>query len=249
MDDAIYYRRPRKLGDPPNRSWFRQYKFSRTCAISDLVMAGNRCLADRASRSAPWVELVPTPVDLAAYEGSPAERAPKTMVWIGLPENLPYLELVRDVLGRLAASDANIELRVVSAEFPDWPEVPIDKVPWSGPTESSSLSSAGIGIMPLTDDEWTHGKCAFKLLQYMAAALPCIGSAVGANLEVVQDGKTGFLASDSSEWDAALQTLLSDPDRACEMGLAGRERVRKHYDIRVVSAHAADLVEKLVAQL
>lgn len=246
VDDAIYYRRPRKLGDPPNRSWFRQYKFSRTCAISDLVMAGNQCLAGRANRSAPWVEIVPTPVDLAAYESSPAERAPKTTVWIGLPENLPYLELIRDVLGRLAAREADFELRAVSAEFPDWPEVPIDEVPWSGATEISSLSSAGIGIMPLTDDEWTHGKCAFKLLQYMAAGLPCIGSAVGANLEVVQEGKTGFLAADSAEWDAALQTLLGDPDRAHKMGLAGRERARKHYDIRVVSAHAADLVERLV---
>ena len=111
------------------------------------------------------------------------------------------------------------------------------------------MSSAGIGIMPLTDDEWTHGKCAFKLLQYMAARLPCVGSAVGANLEVVQHGQTGFLASDPTEWASALRELLSDPGRASEMGRAGRERVREHYDIRVVSAHAADLVEELTGRL
>lgn len=249
VDDAIYYRRPRTLGEPPDKSRFRQYKFSRTSAISDLVMAGNDCLAARARRSAEWVEIVPTPVDLAPYEASPATWTPTTLVWIGLPENLPYLELVRDVLAELAAEQQDLTLRVVSAEFPDWPEVPIEKVPWSSGTEADSLCSAGIGIMPLTDDEWTRGKCAFKLLQYMAAGLPCVGSAVGANLEVVVNEQTGFLASDRAEWARTLRTLLEDPGTAADMGSEGRERVRRLYDIRVVSAHAADLVEKLVGNL
>lgn len=249
VDDAIYYRRPRKLGDPPDKAWFRQYKFSRTCAISDLVMAGNERLAERAGRWAPWVEIVPTPVDLAPYEALSAKRDPATLVWIGLPENLPYLELVREVIGQLATERRDMKLRVVSAEFPDWDNVPVEERQWSAQTEAASLCSAGIGIMPLTDDAWTHGKCAFKLIQYMAASLPCVGSAVGANLEVVEQGRTGFLAANPAEWATALRTLLDDPDRASEMGCAGRERVRDRYDIRVVSAHAADLVEQLVGDL
>lgn len=249
VDDAIYFRRPRRLGAPPDKSWFRQYKFARTCAISDLVMAGNDCLAERARRSSRWVEVVPTPVDLASYESSPASRDPKTLVWIGLPENLPYLELVRGVLAELAKEEPGLKLRVVSAQFPDWSEIPIEAIPWSAATEASSLSSAGIGIMPLTDDEWTHGKCAFKLLQYMAAGLPCVGSAVGANLEVVRQGHTGFLAADPGEWKAALRTLISEPAKASEMGQEGRARVRQRYDTRVVSEHAADLVEKLADKL
>ncbi len=246
VDDAIYYRRPRQLGEPPDKSWFRQYKFARTCAISDLVLAGNDCLAERAKRSARRVEIVPTPVDLAPYEALESRRSPATLVWIGLPENLPYLELIRDALRQLASEREGLVLRVVSAEFPDWPEIPIEPVRWSAATEAESLVSAGIGLMPLTDDEWTHGKCAFKLLQYMAAALPCVGSAVGANLEVVQPGRTGFLAADSDEWADSLRQLLADQEAAEAMGIAGRERIRRHYDIRVVSTHAADLVESLV---
>ena len=246
VDDAIYFRRPRKLGEAPDKSWFRQYKFARTCAISDLVMAGNENLANRARRSARWVEIVPTPVDLVPYETAAAERTPDTLVWIGLPENLPYLELVRSVIEDLAADHPDLKLRVVSAEFPDWPGVPIERVQWSAPGEAADLGAAGIGIMPLTDDEWTHGKCAFKLLQYMAAGLPCVGSAVGANLDVVLDGRTGFLADDANAWSTALRTLLEDSAKAAEMGRAGRERVRSHYDIRVVSHHAADLLERAV---
>jgi glycosyltransferase involved in cell wall biosynthesis len=247
VDDAIYYRRPRQLGQAPDKSWFRQYKFARTCAISDVVMAGNQCLAERASRSARRVEILPTPVDLATYEALDVERTPKTVVWIGLPENLPYLELVRNVLAKLSRDDPDLTLRVVSGEFPDWPEVTIERVPWSSTSEASDLATAGIGIMPLTDDEWTHGKCAFKLLQYMAAALPCVGSAVGANLEVVEDGRTGFLAGDTAAWTTGLSTLLGEPARATAMGKAGRERVRDHYDTRIVSSRAADLIESVAA--
>jgi glycosyltransferase involved in cell wall biosynthesis len=245
VDDAIYYRRPRQLGEAPDKSWFRPYKFARTCAISDLVMAGNRCLADRAGRSTERVEIVPTPVDLSQYEALYVERSPHTLVWIGLPENLPYLELVRGVIGRLADDYPDLVLRVVSAEFPNWPEVKIEQARWSSASEATDLATAGIGIMPLTDDEWTHGKCAFKLLQYMAAALPCVGSAVGANLEVVDEGRTGFLAADPAAWSAALSRLLSDRHRASAMGRAGRDRVRKHYDTRVVSSRAADLIEEV----
>ena len=247
VDDAIYYRRPRQLGQKPDKSWFRQYKFARTCAISDLVMAGNQCLADRAARSTQWVEIVPTPVDLSVYEDLQVRQSPETLVWIGLPENLPYLELVRDTISRLNRDHHALTLRVVSAEFPDWPEVTIEKTPWSAETEATDLATAGIGLMPLTDDEWTHGKCAFKLLQYMAAALPCVGSAVGANLEVVVEGQTGFLAAEPAAWASSLETLLADPARAATMGQAGRDRVRSHYDTRIVSSHAADLLEKLVA--
>jgi len=247
VDDAIYYRRPRQLGQAPDKSRFRQYKFARTCAISDLVMAGNQCLADRAARSTRWVEIVPTPVDLSTYETLQVERNPETLVWIGLPENLPYLELARDNIARLSRDHPDLTLRVVSGEFPDWPEVKIEKVPWSAASEASHLATAGIGIMPLTDDEWSHGKCAFKLIQYMAAALPCVGSAVGANLEVVVEGQTGFLAADSAAWTSGLGTLLNEPERAASMGRSGRDRVRTHYDTRVVSSQAADLLEEVVA--
>ena len=248
VDDAIFYRRPRQLGQQPDRSWFRQYKFSRTCAIADLVRAGTRYLAERARRSAARVEIAPTPVDLTAYESIPGRRRPTTLVWIGLPENLVYLELVRPAIERLAVRRSDLRLRIVSAEFPDWTEIPIERVQWSAESEPADLLSAGIGIMPLADDGWTRGKCAFKLIQYMAAALPCVGSAVGANLEVVLDGRTGYLARSTEDWYRSLERLVEEPGPAREMGLAGRERVRAFYDTRVVSGQVAETIEEIVAR-
>jgi glycosyltransferase involved in cell wall biosynthesis len=244
VDDAIYFHKPRRLGEEPDRSWLRQYKFARTCRAADLVIAGNRTLASVAARSTSRVEIVPTPVDLDNYErAASSPRAAHTLVWIGLPENLVYLEIVRPVLSRLAQRYPLMRLRVVSSDFPDWPGIPIERVSWSQATESQSLLSAGIGIMPLTDDDWTRGKCAFKLLQYMAAGLPCVGSNVGANRDVVVEGLTGFLASTAAHWERALGSLLDDAALAARMGEAGRERVRQHYDRRIVARRVADLIE------
>ncbi|MGH8311311.1 MAG: glycosyltransferase, partial [Steroidobacteraceae bacterium] len=82
-------------------------------------------------------------------------------------------------------------------------------------------------------------------LQYMAAGLPCVGSAVGANRDVVVEGVTGFLARSATDWERALRSLLDDASLAARMGESGRERVRQHYDRRVVARHVADLIEGL----
>ena len=95
---------------------------------------------------------------------------------------------------------------MICSEFPDWTEVNIEEVAWSSATEAHSLAGAHIGIMPLTDDAWARGKCAFKLLQYMAAALPCVASPVGANKEAVLDGITAFTRANVDEWERSLKS-------------------------------------------
>jgi glycosyltransferase involved in cell wall biosynthesis len=247
VDDAIYFRRPRRLGHPPDRSWFRQYKFGRTCALADLVIVCNRMIRSHAERTAHRVEISPTPVDLASYERCRSERKEaRTLVWIGLPENLVYLDLIRPVLARLAKHYPDLRLRVVSSRFPDWQDVAVEGVQWSQAAEVPSLATAGIGIMPLTDDDWTRGKCAFKLLQCMAAGLPCVASAVGANVDAVEHGVNGFLAAGSDDWESALRTLLDDPERAARLGEAGRRTIRERFDVPVVIPRVADLIEGVV---
>lgn len=247
VDDAVYTSRREDTLGTTDPSRLRVRKFERTCAVADMVLVCNPNLARAAGRTAHRVEIVPTPVDVDAFDrDATTTRDPSVVVWIGLPENLVYLELVRGVLARLAAAFPGLRLRVISSHFPDWPEVPIERVGWSEEREIEGLRTAGIGIMPLSDDEWTRGKCAFKLIQYMAAGLPCVASPVGANLEAMEDGVTGFLAADQAAWESALTDLLADPRRAAAMGEAGRHRARRLYDRRVVAARAADLVAGIV---
>jgi glycosyltransferase involved in cell wall biosynthesis len=248
IDDAIYLRRPRAPGLPPGDSWWRRHKFASTCSASDLVIAGNETLAKAAAMHSKRVEIVPTPVNLRSYRIAEIDPArPPTLVWVGRPENLDYLEMIRPSLVKLARRWPNLRLRIVCSEFPPWHDVNIERVLWSPENEIEALATADVGLMPLADDEWTRGKCAFKLLQYAAAGLCCVASNVGANRKAVVHGASGFLADTPDDWENALATLLASPDLRTAFGRRGRKHIEACYDATVVSRRTAGLLADLAA--
>jgi glycosyltransferase involved in cell wall biosynthesis len=248
VDDAIYVRKPRRLGEAPDDSPWRKIKFAATCRWVDMVAAGNDVLAGVARVSAPAVTILPTSIDTAAYQPTTATAAdPPTVVWIGSPENLVYLEMIRPALGRLTGRYPTLKMRVICSRFPDWSEVSIERIAWSSATEAKALATAHIGVMPLTDDEWARGKCAFKLLQYMAAALPCVASPVGANTEAVIDGFNGFHARTVDEWERHLDALIRSPELRARFGASGRAHVESRYAMRTYQARYLELLQRLAA--
>ena len=248
VDDAIYVRKPRRLGELPDESAWRKRKFAATCRWVDAVAAGNDVLAGVARATAKEIVVLPTSIDTACYEttfAAPGE-AP-TIAWIGSPENLIYLDMIRPALARLTKRHPTLKMRVICSEFPDWNDVYVERVPWSSATEAHSLAGAHMGVMPLTDDAWSRGKCAFKLLQYMAAALPCVASPVGANTEAVLDGINGFHAGDVDAWEASLEKLILSPELRAKFGAKGRQHVEQRYALSSYRANYMNLLTRLAA--
>jgi glycosyltransferase involved in cell wall biosynthesis len=93
--------------------------------------------------------------------------------------------------------------------------------------------------MPLDNDAWSYGKCAYKLLQFMAAGKPVVASAVGANVEVVQHGDNGLLVNSTAEWISALAVLAADADLRERMGKAGRRTVELKYSLDKIAPEIA----------
>ena len=248
VDDAIYVRKPRRLGLPADDSPWRRRKFAATCRWVDVVACGNEVLAEVARTAARDLRILPTSIDASAYMPTTATQDdPPTIAWIGSPENLVYLEMIRPALARLAVRHPALRLKVICSRFPEWPEVTIERVPWSAPTEAAALAGAHIGIMPLSDDEWSRGKCAFKLLQYMAAALPCVASPIGANREAVIDGVSGFHARGTDEWERCLDRLIESPDLRARFGAMGRAHVESRYSMHAYRVRYLELLARRAA--
>jgi glycosyltransferase involved in cell wall biosynthesis len=68
----------------------------------------------------------------------------------------------------------------------------------------------------------------------MAAELPVIATRVGGNPEVVVENETGVLISSraTNSLVSALIDLMRDRERRRQMGVAGRQRVERHFDIQ-----------------
>ena len=113
---------------------------------------------------------------------------------------------------------------------------------WSLDSEIAALSGCDIGLMPLVDDEWNRGKCAFKMIFCMLLGIPVVTSPVGVNKEIVRDGENGYTASHDDEWCQKLCKLIDDGGLRAKMGSAGRVTIEKDFSLqRYVSVLAGTL--------
>ena len=235
-------------------AWFHRYedhwlkpllggKIDAVMQVADTVVAGNQYLARRARQAcAHRVETVPTAIDLDRYQNLPAPAGGLlTVGWIGIPLNAHYLTIVEPALRALAGTD-KFSLHVVGAAVPAALDgIAAQSFPWTEESEIERIAAFDVGIMPLHDTAWERGKCAYKLLQVMAAGKPVIASPVGANAQVVQHGVNGFLADSPEEWADALRRL-EDPDLRRRMGAEARKTVEDQYSTAVVGPRLAAIL-------
>ena len=116
-----------------------------------------------------------------------------------------------------------------------------------GQGEPAAVHGMDVGLMPLADEEWAKGKCAAKMLVYMAASLPVIVSPVGVNAEVLAQDDVGFAATSSGEWLDALTRLYDDRIAADAMGERGRALVERAYSVTTSAAKLADIFASVAA--
>lgn len=213
-----------------------------------LVTAGSDYLANYATaHGAPHVELIPTVVDLDRY---PLVTAPDggtmRVGWIGTPANAQYLRPFVAALNQLGQERPVTLVTVGAGDVPGL-TIPQERHAWSEDSEARLLGQMHIGVMPLPDEPWERGKCAYKLIQYMAAGRPVIASPVGMNAQVVTPD-VGFLADDQTAWLAALRIYSADPDRREAMGRASRRRVASHYSLAVAAPKIIDWFASIIGR-
>jgi glycosyltransferase involved in cell wall biosynthesis len=226
LDDAIFCKSDGRT------SKSRQLSFEKITSICEQVWAGNLYLADMAGQYNKAVKILPTSLDYRKYLIEVEKNSDYfDLVWIGSRSTQKYLEEWLPVLESLYEIIPNLRLKIV-ADF-DLPNNRLKTfaVPWSEQGEAEALASSHIGIAPMSDDPWTKGKCGLKVLQYMAVGLPVVSSPAGVNKEIVQHGKTGFLAENFDDWRQSINKLFSEPDLRDTMGKAGQKCVIEHFSV------------------
>jgi len=240
MDDAIFCRSDGSV------SKTRLNRFMCMAKASDHIFAGNQFLAEKALNFNNAVTIVPTSLKVQKYNVTvePSNEY-VDLVWIGSRSTSKYLLDILPELEALAKKYTNLRLKII-ADF-DLPsaKLPIVAIPWSEENEVNELLNSDIGVAPMRVNDWTRGKCALKVLQYMAARLPVVSSDVGVNGEAVDEGKTGLLVDSTKEWQTAISRLIDEKSYRVELGNGGFEKVSRDYDINVIFKRIQTVMESL----
>lgn len=220
FDDSIFLKKPLKT--------------RKTLEFSNYVIVGNKFLKEYALRYNKNVMILPTCIDTLSYK--PVDRAPEkagvVVGWIGTSFTSIYLSMLKDVYAALADKYKEAEFRIIGGHIDDFRLPSLACREWSLGSEVEDLQEFDIGVMPLFDDEMARGKCALKIIEYMAVGIPVVASQSGMNMDIVENGKDGFLVNNKMEWIERLSILIEDKDLRERMGRAGREKVERLYSVK-----------------
>ena len=213
-----------------------------------LVVAGNQYIADKATKAgAKRVAIIPTVIDLDRYSRKDYITNSKSfnVGWIGSPTSSVYLKSIQSVF-RTLGRKYNCEFTIVGSGMLTIEDVKLTIKDWNENSEVEDIKTFDVGIMPLSYTPWEKGKCGIKLIQYMACALPVVGTPVGVNQEIIQHGVNGFCADTPDEWVEYLSKLAEDPNLRMEMGAKGRLMVESSYSLQVTAPKLADLLKSCI---
>ncbi|HEX2571565.1 MAG TPA: glycosyltransferase [Polyangia bacterium] len=236
FDDAIYLN---PFGGP---------KLRRLVDLVDHVIAGNPTLAEAAG--APHkTTVIPTVIDIERFRllpPRPARGREVVVGWTGTAGNYRQLATAKAGIARaLRRTGARFLVIADRPPPPELAELRPEFVRWDPGREVEDLGRIDVGVMPLPDTPYARGKCAFKLLQYMALGRPGVASPVGVNRDVVTPGTDGFLAANDAAWEEALVALIEEPALRATLGQAARRRVEAAYSLPAVLPEYVGILRRL----
>jgi glycosyltransferase involved in cell wall biosynthesis len=234
FDDAIWLPNYSEA----NTSFHKLKYYSKVNGImkwATKISAGNRYLAEYASKYSDAIVINPTTIDTDNYHNpvlyrSMAVNEKVVIGWTGTHTTGKYLSFLIPVFEKLNL-EFDFEFCVISNEKPDIILKNLNFIKWTKETEIEDLFRFDIGVMPLSDDQWANGKCGFKALQYMSLGVPAIASPVGINTEIIDNGENGFLCTTEEEWYQAFHYFLSDKVNRDNMHAAARNKIIQKYSV------------------
>jgi glycosyltransferase involved in cell wall biosynthesis len=212
---------------------------------ASLVVCGNEFLANHFSRFA-RTTVLPTAVDTSRFVPISRGLRKRLIGWSGSSSGFEYLYAIEPALRAALDKLPDVKLRIVADKAPKFRSIPaaqLEYLPWHASSEVANIQELSVGIMPLSDSPWERGKCSFKMLTYMAVGVPVVVSAVGMNIQVMQQGQPGWMARNHDEWVDALVSLLSSETENVSMGDQGRRIVEAHYAASTVGARLASILK------
>ncbi len=219
---------------------------------SDLVVCGNRFIAEYVESKGAKALVIPTVVDTEIF--APVEKTNEIPVigWIGTHSTFSFLETLFPVLEKLAKIH-RFKMRIVGAgkNHISIEGVEIENLDWNMDREIEDFQSFDIGVYPITvsssaNEQWILGKSGFKAIQYLAVGVPFVMSPVGVCAEIGEANVTHFNAVSPEDWYNSLSSLILDAGLRKTMGANGRKCSLEHYSVSMQASNLAKAMKSVL---
>lgn len=232
FDDAIWLPNV-SAGNKALQVFKKPTKTDTIISYADVVFAGNQYLASFAQAFCDRVYVIPTTIDTDYHKRTQSSDSNKICIgWTGTQTTLKYLELLKPVFVELQKKYCDlIYFKIICDQPWNCEGIELINEKWIREDEIKQLATIDIGVMPLTEDAWSLGKCGFKGLQYMAMESVAVLSPVGVNKEIINHKKNGFLAETKEDWLRTLSLLIEDEALRKRLGKEGRKTIEERYSV------------------
>ncbi|MGF7078366.1 glycosyltransferase family 4 protein [Mucilaginibacter sp. UYCu711] len=244
IDDLIY-----KAASSPNNWYLSILKSSLKVDFlmkhADHVLVSTDKLFDYSRKINNQVTLIPATIDVEKYIIPDKKSDVVNIGWSGSHTTSKYVHLLDNVLKKVVAAH-NVKIMIMGDDTFSIDGVDVQLLKWTPESEIPNMNLFDIGIHPLPDEEWVYGKSGGKLVQYMAAGIPIIASAIGPNLKVIENGYNGFLVGTEDEWIKKLELLITNEVLRKQMGINSRKHAETFFSVEANLKHYLDTFNSLI---
>lgn len=240
--------------EPPGLQRLQRAAYS----AAHRIVANSRAAADRLRvEGVPprKIMIIPNGVDHRAYRVRQHSMRPRRIALVACLREEKRIDLLIAAAPRVLARYPDAEF-VVAGDGPCRSELVslaratgiADRFSFLGHRDDipEVLAEADIFVLPSRSEALPN-----SVLEAMAAGLPVVATAVGGIPELVEDGRNGRLvpSGNADALAAALLELLDRPERAAELGSAGRRIIERTYSFdRMVEQFETLYVTELAAR-
>ena len=240
-DDAIFHKYD--MHDNKVIKGFLKNKIAKVMTYADTVIVCNPYLEAYAKKVNESTFTLPTVVQLDKYVEKMKQHQKNSengfvIGWIGSWTTGVYVLDILPSMKKFVKKYDNVRFHLVGFDEKllsgkDRADAHIDVIAWKEEQEIQNILDFDVGMMPLSDDAWSRGKCGFKLVQYMSCKKPVIASAVGMNCTLVEDGVNGILVTSEVSWFEAFEILYLDEVLRNHMSKNNFQKIEQHFNIKM----------------
>lgn len=154
-----------------------------------------------------------------------------TIGWTGSLSTSKYLNLIIKCLLKIKKS-LGCEILIIGADQKKFSSKEVKYMNWSAKDEVKNLNLIDIGLYPLPNNLWVHGKSGLKALQFMALGIPVVATKIATNLNIIKHNYDGFLVKNSTkEWFKYISILIKNKKKRLLFGKRARLKIFNHYSV------------------